>query len=437
MIQMNVLGRPRRVFYGWVVVAAGAANQALISGLGSHGFGTFIVPLEAQFGWSKATLSVARAFVQIENGLLGPLEGIVVDRFGPRVTMGVGLFFFGLGMVFLGMIQSLWAYYLSFVVIAFGASIGGHLVTTTVINNWFRRKRTLAMSLALTGVGLGGVIVVPILVWVHGAFGWREAAIGGGITVWIAAIPIVVAMRRAPEQYGALPDGDDPDRVREEEAARTRPRGGGDIDFTLGEAMRTSAFWFLGLSHGMALLPPVAVGVHQFAHMEQGVGLAAAAAALVVTVMSAFVIVGRLIGGVLGDRWDKRYVYVIGVAGAATGLAIFALATVLWQAMLYAVLFGLSWGMRGPTINSMRGEYFGRTSFGKIAGTSNLILMAFAISGPIFAGLMADILGNYKLAFLILAGMSVFGILTVLSIRPPPLPPRLAKQAGQQRISSS
>ncbi len=432
MIHMNVLGRPRRVFYGWVVVAAGAVNQALISGLGLHGFGTFIVPLEAQFGWSKATLSAARSLVQIENGLMGPLEGIVVDRFGPRLTMGFGLFFFGLGMVLLGMIQSLWAYYLSFVVVAFGASIGGHLVTTTVVNNWFRRKRTIAMSIALTGVGFGGITVIPVLVWVRDSFGWREAAISAGIAVWVIAIPIVAAMRRSPEEYGVLPDGDPPDRAQEAAATGERPRGGGDIDFTLGEAVRTSAFWLLGLSHGIALLPIMSASVHQFAHMEQGMGLRPSSAALVVTVMSAFVIAGRLIGGVLGDRWDKRYVYVIGLGGAASGMTVFALATQLWHAMLYGVLFGLAWGVRGPMVNSMRGEYFGRAAFGKIAGTSSLILMPFSIFAPIFAGFMADSLGDYKLAFLILAGLSVFGILTVMAIRPPPLPPRLARAAGQR-----
>ena len=319
---------------------------------------------------------------------------------------------------------------------ALGASIGGHLVTTTVINNWFRRKRTLAMSLALTGVGLGGIIVIPLLVWVRDSFGWREAAIGGGFTVWVFAVPIVAAMRWAPEQYGALPDGDPPDQVREAEATGQRPRGGGDIDFTLGEAVRTRAFWLLGISHGMALLPVVAVSVHQFAHMEQGIGLAPSSAALVVTVMSALIIAGRLIGGLLGDLWDKRYVFVIGVGGAAVSLAIFALATVLWQAMLYGVLFGVSWGVRGPTINAMRGEYFGRASFGKITGTSNLILMSFSIFGPLFAGVMADALGDYKVAFLVCAGISVFGILTALAIRPPPLPPRLARAAGQQRQSA-
>ena len=87
MIQLRVLGRPRRLFYGWVVVAIGFTSQTLNSGLGFQAFGTFLVPLEMEFGWSKTALTSARAFMQIENGLMGPIEGAIIDRFGPRVTM--------------------------------------------------------------------------------------------------------------------------------------------------------------------------------------------------------------------------------------------------------------------------------------------------------------------------------------------------------------
>ena len=139
-------------------------SQTLQSGFGFQGFGTFIIPLEQEFGWDKTTLSGARSLMQFENGLMGPVEGAFIDRFGSRITMAFGMFIFGLGLFLLGFIQSLWAYYVVFVIIAFGTSISGFLVLSTAINNWFRRKRTFALSLAQMGLGFGGIALIPLLV---------------------------------------------------------------------------------------------------------------------------------------------------------------------------------------------------------------------------------------------------------------------------------
>ena len=428
MIQLRVLGRPRRLFYGWVVVAIGFTSQTLNSGLGFQAFGTFLVPLEMEFGWSKTALTSARAFMQIENGLMGPIEGAIIDRFGPRVTMTGGLFIFGLGLVLLGFIQSLWSYYAVFVTISLGTSIGGFLVTSTAVNYWFRRKRTRALSLAQTGFGFGGIVMVPLLVWAQDAFGWRGAAIAAGLLAWGIGIPVALLMRHSPERYGALPDGDPPATLDKEEqpAPLGRPQGGGLVDFTLGEALHTQAFWFLGLGQGVSVLVFTAAVTHQFAHMEQGMGLARSSAALVVTVLSATSIVSLVVAGMLGDRFDKRYLGAIGTGGTSAALVILAMAGSLGQAMAYGVVFGFFWGVRaGSIIASLRGEYFGRASFAKIAGTSSLLLMPGAIAGPIFAAVMADVQGDYELAFFILAGIGVAGCLMFLLAKPPAPPVRL------------
>ena len=427
MIQLQVLGRPRRLFYGWLVVAAGFANQTLHSGLGFQGFGTFLVPLELEFGWSKTALSGARSLMQMENGLLGPIEGVVIDRYGPRRTMAAGMFIFGAGLVLFGFIQSLWSYYLAFVVIALGTSVGGFLVTSTAINYWFRRKRTLALSIAQAGLGFGGVAIIPLLVWAQVEFGWRTAAIAAGMCAWGVGIPLALLMRHSPERYGVLPDGDPLPAAGEpqESPVGRSARGGGLIDFTLAEALRTRAFWLIGIGHGLAAMIVGAVVTHQFAHMEQGADLARSSAALVVTVLSATNLVSRLLGGVLGDRYDKRYLAAIGTAVGSVSLVVLATAESLGQAMVYAVLFGFAWGIRGPMMSSIRGEYFGRASFGKIAGTSFLLTTPGAIVGPVFAGLMADTQGDYVLGFIILAAVSGVGTLLFLLTKPPLPPPRL------------
>lgn len=433
MLQVRVMGRPKTLFYGWIIVAAGFVSQVLNSGLGFQGFGTFIIPLQHEFGWTKTQLSAARAFMQVENGLLGPVEGFLIDRFGPRLIMAVGTSIFGLGLVLFGMVHNIWQYYAVFLVMALGTGLGGFLVMVVAINHWFRRKRTFAMSLATMGLGFGGVVVVPLLVWAQESFGWRDAAIGSGIAVWVLGIPTALLIRRTPERYGVAPDGDTPSATA---PARGREDGhgaasSGQYDYTLKEAVRTRAFWLIALSHSLSIMVISAASVHQFAHMEEGVGISKQAAATVVAVLSITNMVGRLVGGVLGDRMNKRHLAAIGMLGNAGSLFIFAFAGSLGVAMVYGVLYGFFWGMRGPMIDSLRADYFGRAHFGKISGTSSLLTMPGSVIGPVFAGIMADALGNYQLGFVILASVSCLGFALILLATQPRLPARLRTQQAE------
>ena len=203
----------------------------------------------------------------------------------------------------------------------------------------------------------------------------------------------------------------------------------GRIDFTLGEALRTPAFWLIGMGHGFSVMVVGALTTHQFAHMEleDGVGLSITSAALVVTVLNIFNISGRFLVGLIGDRFDKRYLAAIGNLMASVSLVIFAQARSVELAMVYAVLFGIAWGIRGPLMTSIRGDYFGRAHFGKIIGTSSLFTMILSIIAPIFAGYMADWQGNYRLAFMILAFISALGAVFFVLAKSPE-PPRRAHQ---------
>jgi len=422
LLQLPVLGKRRSVFYGWVIVAVGTVVQTIGSGVGGQGLGAFLVPMEKEFGWSKTALSAGRSLMQLESGLLGPIEGFLVDRLGPRTIMIVGSVIFGLGLVLVGLTNSLWSYYGAYVVLAIGASLSGTIALFVAVNNWFRRKRTLAMALTQTGNGFAGILVIPLLLLVLSTYGWRTAAIASGVTVWVVCIPLAFLMRSAPEPYGAFPDGAaSADPPLERAGKRTKQAAGPTVDFTLKEAMRTRSFWFIGLGHGMAVMIISAVTVHQFAHAEEGVGLTAAEIGLMVGVMGVATVVGRILGGILGDQHDMRYLATGCMVGTSIALVIFALATVLWQVLLFAVLYGVFWGMRGPMMSSIRGQYFGRTSFGAISGTSSILTTACSMVGPLLAGYMADLRGNYVDGFLILATISGFGcIFFLLTKRPAP-----------------
>lgn len=427
----TIAAKPKKLFYGWIMVAAGIVNQMIMSGVGGQGFGTFILPLEKEFGWSKSTLSAARALMQIENGLMGPLEGYLVDRFGPRILTTIGMVIFGAGFIMLGLIDSLTMYFLSFFIIAIGSSLGGFVVLAATVNHWFRRRRTFAQSIAQTGMGFGGIILIPILVWAQIDFGWRAASIGAGVISILVGVPMGLLMRKTPEPYGLLPDGDSPDARHDESAnSKARPAPQAAIDFTLSEAIRTPSFWLIGAGHGLSVMVVGAVTTHQFAHMEMvdGVGLSRASAALVVTILSAVNIGGRFLAGLIGDRYDKRYISSIGNVLGGIALLMLALADSLGWAIGYAVLFGISWGIRGPMMSSIRGDYFGRTHFGKILGASSMITAPLSLIAPVFAGFMADWQGNYRAGFVILAFLSTLGALCFMLAKPPKPPRRLIQE---------
>lgn len=396
-----------RLFYGWVIVGVGFVAQMII-GLSNQALGTYVKPFQKEFGWSSAQIGFARSFSQAENALLGPVNGWLVDRFGARFNMTAGVFFFGLGLCLFGFIRSLWIFYAASVLMALGASMGSLAVISAALNNWFRRRRTLAIAIATCGLGLSGAVLIPLIVFGQENFGWRAAAVGTGIGVWFIGIPAALLLRHSPERYGLLPDGDMPGHGRESsEDGRHVPLP--SPDFTLTEALRTRSFWLISLANAFAQLCLQSFSLYQFVHMEQDMGIDRSASAFVIMVMSLFNIGGRLVGGVLGDMMQKRHLLGITMMGMGIALVWVAVSTSYGVAMATGALYGLCWGIRTPVTHAMRGDYFGSKSFGKITGFSSAFASLLGILGPTLIGALADVQGNYNLAFIIM------GILSLLS----------------------
>jgi len=414
----------QRVFYGWWIVAAGFAIQALNGGLLFHGFTVYFVPLQAEFGWSSVLLSTGFALTRVESGILGPLEGWVVDRLGPRLIATCGLLLFGGGFIFFSRIHSIPMFFLAFAVMALGSSLGGFLPVTATVANWFARKRALAIGITMTGAGVGGLLV-PALAWGMTTYGWRPMAVASGLTIWLVGIPAALLLRHRPEPYGYLPDGAQASSLveqRRDSAVATTLSGGGATSghsFSVREALRTPAFWLISSGHAFALLVVSAVSLHQVPHMVQHVGLSLEAAGGVVAFLMIMTVVGQLSGGYVADRMNKQALLVICMLGHATGLLLMAYATTLAQLLLSAIFHGLAWGVRGPTLQAIRADFFGRASFATIYGFSTLITMVTMTIAPIFAGWLADLRGDYRLAFTILAILTGFGSLFFLFARKP------------------
>ena len=235
--------QPRRIFYGWYIVAAGTANSFVNMAVFIVGLSVFIKDVQDEMGWSMTAISLGFSLKQFETGILAPLSGYLVDRLGPRVMAVSGAIVMTIGLLLFSQMHSLWMFYLAAMVIAVGQGMGSFLAYTTPLMHWFRRKRGRAASFLATGRGLAYVGVIPITLLLT-YFGWRQAAAIAAIAYLAISLPAALVLRHRPEPYGYLPDGDRVPSATGQEGA-PGPQAQGSDSFSVKEAVRSGAFWLL------------------------------------------------------------------------------------------------------------------------------------------------------------------------------------------------
>ncbi|TFZ06349.1 MFS transporter [Ramlibacter henchirensis] len=404
-----------KIFYGWRLVAVACVIQFLHGGLLMQAFGAYVAVLSDEFGWSKTALSAGAAIQSLEGAILGPVLGWLMDRFGARSTVQVGLVVFGLGFLVLSQIDTIGGFYGAILLLALGSSLAGYFPLTVTLVHWFRRKRARALSIMSLGLALGGV-AVPLVAWTMQAWGWRATAMASGIAVMVVGLPLARMLRRSPAEIGETEDGLPPEAP---DAAQADAPAAPERHFTAGEALRTRAFWLLGLGHGFALLVVTAVNVHAISHLKEGLGYSVAQASLVITLMTVFQVLGVLSGAAVGDRWDKRYVAAGCMLAHMIGLLLLTFGAHPALLVAFAVLHGFAWGLRGPFMQAMRADYFGLQAIGMILGLSAFIISAGQVAGPMVAGALKDLTGDYRLGFTLLALVAGSGSVLFLLARKP------------------
>ena len=406
--------RPQgRVFFGWYIVASAAGLQLLSGLLWMQSYGAYVVLLQEDFGWSKTMVAGAFALARVESGVLGPLQGWLVDRFGPKIILTIGILLFGIGFVSFSSINSLLGFYLSFAFIAVGSSLGGFATVMVSIVNWFQQHRSKAIAVSQIGYSLGGV-AVPLLVICLEAIGWRMTAFYSGLVVLLVGLPLAQLVRHRPADYGQIADG----QYVVSTTATSQLQG---VDFSARQAMATPAFWLVSVGHASALLCVSVVMVHLVPHLSQGLGFTLTEAALVVALLTGFQMFGQIVGGYLGDRFNKRWLCIACMVVHGLALLELAYATEASEVILFAIMHGLAWGVRGPLMVAIRADYFGPSAFGTIMGFSSLILMFGMSGGPIIAGYMADLYGDYKIGLVSIACAAFLGSFCFVAARKPEL----------------
>jgi sugar phosphate permease len=403
------------------MVGAGCGLQFLQAGLLHHAFGGYVAVLQDDRGWNKTQLSGAAALQQMESAIIGPLLGWIMDRSGPQGLIRIGVVMFGLGFMLLSLVETLLQFYGAFIVIALGSSMCGFFPLNVALINWFEHWRARALSALSLGLAVGGIFV-PLVGWSLVHFGWRATAFGSGVFAIAVGLPLAMVIRRRPEDYGETVDGVSKSSLSQgvSEDSNSSVR-----DFTAREALGTPAFWLLSLGHGFALLVVGAVNVHAIAHMKESLAYTVSGAALVITLVTLFQIGGVMIGWVIGDRFEKRLIAAACMLMHCLGLLSLTYAgtaaSTTSLVIVFAALHGVAWGLRGPFMHAIRADYFGRSAIGMILGLSFMIIVIGQIGGPMIAGLLADMTGNYRMGFTVLALLAGVGsMFFVLAKRPAP-----------------
>ena len=416
----------KKPFYGWVIVAAGAGIEFTVGVLMQQVFGGYAAALTKEFGWSRAEIGLGFSLSRLENGILGPVQGWMVDRFGPKAVVRVGLTVLAIGFLLFSQLYSIPTFYAAFGLMALGAGLAGFMPITVIVVNWFDRQRARALGLAQIGFAIAGIFA-PVVLIAIATIGWRQMAIASAVIVLIVGIPISSLMKAHPADMGLRIDGlseAEEERLREEDARLNRRSSSTTIDFSAREALRTRAFWLISLGHGSALLIVGSVMAHLYLHLTLSLGYSDGQAAGFVGIMTASQVGGQLIGGYLGDRISKRLIAIACMVMHAVALVLLAHVNAVAATVAFAVMHGSAWGARGPLMQAMRADYFGRSSFGKIMGFSSMITMFGTVSGPWIVGWLYDRSGSYSFGFTLIAILSVLGSVFFMLASRPPLPHR-------------
>ena len=422
-------GSNRNVFYGWYIVGAGIIINMLMGGLIMHAFHFYVAELKAEFLWPATIFGLAFMITRIESGVLGPIQGWLIDRFGPQTMMRIGIASTTIGLLAFSQLNSQATFIGFYFVVAIGASMGGFMTVSVSVVTWFEKKRSRALGFMSTGFAFGGFLALPVGLMIT-EIGWQWSAALSAVVLFVVGQTLATLFVRRPEDRGLQkdggPDGSDLDPSSGVTAAGTGARTATSPyrhrDFTAREAMRTRAFWGLALAHGAPLLVISGVFVHFTLLVTEVEGLNAFHAGVAYTIMNVAQLVGQLGMGYLGDRFSKRLLLVPAMFGHCGAAIMLAFASSYEMILLAAIINGLSWGSRAPLITALRADYFGASNFGQIMGWSSIVMSTFMTVGGFLSSVLFDATGSYAIPFTVLGLGALTGAIWVLMAGRPRLP---------------
>ena len=420
---MRRFKRPK-IFYGWWIVGNGFILQLLASALFFNSTGAYASALHEAYGWSNTSLNLGFSLNRVESGILGPVQGWAIDKFGPSIMIRIGAVLLGGGLILFSQIDSLWQFYVAYSLLAIGAGLAGFMTLTVAVVNWFKAKRARAIGLMQTGFALGGMFAFLVVLSIDN-IGWSKTVLIAGIIVIIIGQIVAGFIYHRPEDRGDTVDGEIDDTYKATDENQEFTSSIDDSgDFTTREALRTPTFWFLSLGHAASVLIVGTVIANLYLHARDDLGYSYWEVGVISFIISVSQVFGLIGGGYIGDKVNKRGLLVVCMLAHVFGLFLLAFAgersLISFIILLaFAIIHGLAWGVRPAVTQALRADYFGRTNFGKIMGFSSMIIMIGMTLGPLIAGLISDWRGDYKIAFTVIALIALLGSIFFWLSKPP------------------
>ena len=412
-----LLRRRPVIFYGWWVVLSGTAIMALMGAFSYYGMGVFFNSIKDDLGWSAAALGAALSLARIQGGVLAPGVGFLIDRYGSQKLVLIGVVLSGLGFILLGQTMSVVYFYIIFVfLVQGGVSAGMGNAPMAAVTNWFYRRRATAHGVMNLGLSFGGILALP-LAWIIEAWGWRQALVFAGATIWVVGIPLSFVIRHRPEDYGYLPDGDKPGE-RGGEGDFPGAEAPAEVEYSPWEAMKTLAFWSIALMFSARHFVTGSVALFLIPLLEER-GMSLADAAGVLSLMALIGTPGRVGFAWLGDRYDKRLVIGFCFAFQSVGIIGFTALGGNIGILFFLILYSPTYSGVLPLIPAIQADYFGREWFATIRGLMTPVATASVVLGPIVVAGIRDWTGSYEPAFAALAVSNLLALVFVAITRPP------------------
>lgn len=407
--------RKYNFFYGWVIVGASALILAVHAGT-MYSFGVFFKPMAAEFGWGRGATSGVYATFSIVQGVAGLMLGWLADRFGPSRVMAFCGFMAGLGLVMSSRISSLWQMHFTYGVIASIGLGGPFAIAVSTTARWFKKRRGLALGLVSSGIGLGTLIIVPIVERTIASFSWPKAYVLLGAACWVVIIGTALCLRKDPESIGQQPYGAAPAiRIADVNSAAVRESVIPDAELGMAEALRTKPLWILLTIYFLFNFCLQMVMVH-LVNYATDLYISPLVAATFISVIGVGSIAGRLAMGAVSDRIGSHNALLICCVILFATLIQLIFAKGLWTFYLFAVVFGFAYGGEVPQMAALVGSFFGLQSVATLVGIVVLGTRIGGALGSYLAGAIFDATNSYRIAFSMAALASLMAVAATLAI---------------------
>lgn len=409
-------------FYGWVIVAVMWLVNFSTMATGNLSFGLFVVPMggalgmsRSQFGWAVTTRSLAAGFS-------GYIVGRLLDRYGPRVLIPVSATIIGVALIILSRVDSPWQVIALFGVLGMtGLAAPQNIMTSVPVAKWFQHRRGLALALAASGLGTGGVFFLPITQLLLGSMGWRATWVVMAVLFMALSVPLsAIFLRRQPEDMGLEVDGG-PSDPGDGPAGLMAPALVEERSWTVREAFRTATMWKLLLAFGLAGVAQGGASVHRIPYwIERGfdaqtVSFSFAADAGGAATMALF-------AGWLADRVPIRIIGGGSYVGLACAIGLMLVGRNEYFLFGSTITFGLSVGAGMIVQSYIFASYFGRTFLGSIRGIVLPVMLISSGIGAPLVGYIRDNTGSYVSSWWLIFGIYLLaGLIITAAKRPAPL----------------